>query len=105
VTFGGLAALRRPRLALAHLPCLAYGISIELVGWVCPLTPIERHLRRLAGQQGFEGGFLEHYVGAVVYPVDWAHLHVWLGIALLAFNVVVYGLLVSRLRRSTPDGP
>jgi hypothetical protein len=99
VALGGLAALRWPRLSYAHLPCLAYGIAIELIGWVCPLTPLEQHFRRLAGQHGFAGGFIQHYVGSLVYPADWSTLHVWLGIGLLAFNLLVYGLLVNRLRR------
>lgn len=101
VTFGGLAALRWPRIAWVHVPCLAYGIAIELVGWVCPLTPAERHLRHLAGQEGYAGGFIEHYAGALVYPADWGTLHVWLGIALVAFNVFVYVLVFRRLRRKT----
>ncbi|HSM59586.1 MAG TPA: DUF2784 domain-containing protein, partial [Longimicrobiales bacterium] len=101
VTLGGLAALRWPRVSWAHVPCLAYGIAIELVGWVCPLTPLERHLRRLAGQEGYAGGFIEHYAGALVYPADWGALHVWFGLALLAFNVVVYVLVLRRVRRKT----
>ena len=101
VALGGLAVLRWPRVAWIHLPVLAYGVAIELVGWVCPLTPIEQELRRTAGGAGYEGGFIEHYVGGVVYPTDWSRIHVWLGVALIAFNVAVYCWVLWRRRRQT----
>jgi len=99
VSVGGLAVLRWPRLSFIHLPFLAYGAAIELVGWVCPLTPLEQHLRRLAGQAGYEGGFIEHYVGGIVYPAGWERAHVSLALVLVAFNILVYGLLARRLTR------
>ena len=99
VSLGGLAVLRWPRLSFLHLPVLVYGAAIELVGWVCPLTPLEQRLRRLAGQEGYQGGFIEHYVGAIVYPAGWERVHVPLGLALVAFNILVYGLLARRLTR------
>lgn len=98
VALGGLAVLRRPRLAWLHLPVLAYGALIEIVGWICPLTPLEQRLRLAAGQAGYQGGFIEHYVGGLVYPADWDSMHVWLGVALVAFNVVIYGWLIGRRR-------
>jgi len=98
---GGLAVLLRPRLAWLHLPVLVYGIAIELVGWVCPLTPLEWELRARAGQAGIEGGFMEHYLGPVLYPANWAELHVWLGVLLLMFNAAVYaGVWIRHGRRS-----
>ena len=48
VVFGVVAVWRRPRLAVLHLPALAWGIWIEASGRVCPLTPLEVSLRRLA---------------------------------------------------------
>lgn len=96
VALGGLAALRWPRVALIHVPVLAYGAAIEIIGWTCPLTPLEQRLRRAAGQVGYEGGFIEHYVGGVVYPADWQSIHVWLGVLLVVFNVAVYALLIRR---------
>jgi hypothetical protein len=87
---GGLAVLIWPRLAWFHLPVLIYGIAIELVGWVCPLTPLEWEFRSRAGQAGIEGGFMEHYLGPILYPANWEDLHLWLGILLLLFNVAVY---------------
>jgi hypothetical protein len=99
VSVGGLAVLRWPRLSFLHLPCLLYGAAIELVGWVCPLTPLEQRLRLLAGQGGYRGGFIEHYMGRIVYPAGWERIHVWLGLALVAFNILIYALLAWRFVR------
>ncbi len=68
IVFGGFVAARRPRVAPAHLLALTYGAMIEAVGFTCPLTPLEKSLRASAGQAGYEGGFVEHYVVAVLYP-------------------------------------
>lgn len=101
VAVGGLLVLIRPRLAWLHLPALAYGATIELVGWVCPLTPLEWELRARAGEVGIEGGFLERYLGAILYPADWNRLHVWLGILLLLFNLAIYAGVWLRSRESS----
>jgi len=60
VVLGGLLALRWPRLAWLHLPAATWGAGIEFAGGICPLTPLENHWRRLAGEQGYAGGFFEH---------------------------------------------
>ncbi|MBI2072189.1 MAG: DUF2784 domain-containing protein [Gemmatimonadetes bacterium] len=62
VVVGGFLALRWRRLAWLHLPAAVWGAIIEFMGWVCPLTPLENHFRRLAGEGGYQGGFIEHYV-------------------------------------------
>ncbi|MEK6253770.1 MAG: DUF2784 domain-containing protein [Gemmatimonadales bacterium] len=104
VTVGAIAAYFRPRVAFLHVPCLLYGAALELIGWVCPLTPLEQGLRLQAGQEGYTGGFIEHYVGGLLYPGDWDTLRVWLGFALIAFNVVTYSLILGRARRKRLAG-
>jgi hypothetical protein len=98
VAAGGFLVLRWPRVAWAHLPCALYGAAIEMVGWTCPLTPLEQGLRRAAGEAGYTGGFLDHYLRGALYPTDWEHIHVALGIALVLGNVVLYGLALRRWR-------
>ncbi len=68
IVLGGFLAARRPRVVPVHLLALAYGAVIEAVGFTCPLTPLEKSLRVEAGQAGYEGGFVEHYVVSVLYP-------------------------------------
>lgn len=61
VVFGGLAALRRRWLLWYHLPAAVWGVEIELGGWVCPLTHLENHFRRLGGEGGYSGTFFSHH--------------------------------------------
>ncbi len=101
VVLGGLLVLRRPRLAWAHLPAAVWGILIEFVGWVCPLTPLENHLRALGGQAGYQGGFIAHYVTAALYPEGLTRgTQVVLGVLVLALNAFIYRRVWTRRRRA-----
>lgn len=101
VVAGGLLALRWPRAAWVHLPAAAWGAGIELTGGICPLTPLENRLRELAGQAGYDGGFVEHYLLAAIYPDGLTReTQVVLGLAVLAINVAVYAVAWRRQRRT-----
>jgi len=104
VTLGGLLALRWPRVALAHLPALAWGALVMFLHWTCPLTPLENALRRAAGQAGYEAGFMETYLWPVIYPPGLTLTHqIVLGAALIGLNLVVYLAVWCRTRPDT-DG-
>ena len=98
---GALAVWRWPRLLVLHLPALAWGVWIEISGGICPLTPLENSLRRAAGQSGYSGGFIDHYLGGLIYPAGLTREAQWVvaGV-LLAINVVLYGVMIARVRRS-----
>jgi hypothetical protein len=97
VVFGGLVALRWPRVAYLHLPVAVYGTLIELVGWVCPLTPLEKRLRESAGLQGYEGGFVEHYILPVLYPSGLTRgIQLSLGLVVIVLNVAIYWVFAVR---------
>jgi hypothetical protein len=97
VVAGALLVLRMPRLAPLHLAAAAWGIGIEASGAVCPLTWLELRLRALAGQAGYSGDFIEHYVVALIYPAGLTrHLQYLLGAAVLLINVVLYAWLWHR---------
>ncbi len=101
VMLGGLAVLRWPRLAWVHLPVVAWGAGIEFAGGICPLTPLENHWRRLAGEQGYMGGFVEHYLMAALYPEGLTRgLQIVLGLVVLAVNAAVYVRVWSRTKTS-----
>jgi hypothetical protein len=51
-----------------HPPALAWGAWIEASGRICPLTPLENHMRELAGQSTYGEGFVTHYLGPIIYP-------------------------------------
>jgi hypothetical protein len=96
-TFGALAVWRRPRLAWAHLPALAWGVWIEASAGLCPLTPLEMALRQRAGQASYEGSFIDHHLGALIYPQGLTPVAQGrLALGLAAFNLLLYGLIVWR---------
>lgn len=100
VVFGALLLRRFPRLIWLHLPAVIWAGLIELIGLVCPLTPLENHLRRLGGETGYSGGFIEHYLLPIIYPPGLTReMQVGLGIAVLVINVVAYALFHCRARR------
>jgi len=100
VIAGGVLCWRWPRLAWLHLPAAAWGAWIELSGRVCPLTPLEVRLRLAAGEAGYRGGFVEHYLIPLLYPAGLQHdLQLWLGIGVIAVNLAVYLVLILRWRQ------
>jgi hypothetical protein len=106
VAAGGLLVLRFPRLAWAHVPAAVWGAVIELTGGVCPLTPIEVSLRQRAGEAGYAGGFIEHYLTAVIYPGGLTRTaQVVLGVAVVVINGLVYLRLWARARRAETAAP
>jgi hypothetical protein len=100
-TFGALAVWRWPLLAWVHLPALAWGIWIEASAGICPLTPLENMLRHRAGQRGYDSSFIDHHLGALIYPqglTPAAQGRIALGLA--AFNLLLYGLILRRRWRA-----
>ncbi len=94
---GSVLVMRWPRLAWAHVPAFAWAASIELSGGICPLTPLEIWLLRRAGEAGYSGGFVEHYLAAIVYPDGLTRTHqIVLGSAVLAVNALIYWRVLAR---------
>ena len=99
VVLGGIAVFRRPRLIRLHLPCVIWGVVVELTGWVCPLTPLENYLRRMGGGMGYVGSFIQQYLLPLIYPDGLTRTgQVILGILVLGINAGVYGMLLFRRR-------
>ena len=97
VALGALPALRWRRLVFVHLPVLAYGLGIELIGWMCPLTPLEAtlHDRALAAGVGPNG--FSRFIEALIYPAGLTReFQFLLAALLLAGNLVVYLYLLRR---------
>ena len=97
VVFGGLLVFWKPWLAWAHLPAALYGLLIEWIGWVCPLTPLENDLRQKAGETAYQGGFIEEHLLPLIYPeVLTRSVALALGTAVLIINLAIYGLYWRR---------
>jgi hypothetical protein len=91
VAFGGFLAFKWRRAAWAHIPCALWGVWIEWRGWICPLTPLEQHLRQAGGRAGYAGSFIEHYIVPLVYPAALTpRIQFVLGLAVLALNLGIY---------------
>lgn len=96
VAGGALLAWRWPALVWAHLPALAWGAGTVTIGFPCPLTGLEKRVRRLAGDDGYAGGFVDHYVEDVIYPDEYS-----LALRSLVVVAVVVGYLGVRHRAHT----
>jgi len=89
---GGVLVLRWRWVAIFHLPCAVWAVLVEFAGWICPLTLMEDRLREEAGSDRYAGGFVDHYILPIVYPDGLTRrMQMAIGVAVLVFNVCVYG--------------
>src|ERR687896_1244582 len=90
---GGFLVLWKRWIAWLHVPSVLWSSFVNLFSHVCPLTPLENTFRHLAGQAGYEEGFIQHYVAPLVYPgvmpEQWGLIS---GFSVLAWNGLVYTL-------------
>ncbi|HTQ00673.1 MAG TPA: DUF2784 domain-containing protein [Casimicrobiaceae bacterium] len=99
VVLGGFAVARNARWAWLHVPAVAWVVYLELTGAICPLTPLENALRTRAGEEGYAGGFIDHYLMPVIYPAGLTpSLQVLLGAGALVLNVIIYAWIWRRRR-------
>ena len=97
VVFGGLLVLRWRWVAYLHVPAAIWGVLIELTGWICPLTPLENALRSRAGETGYQGGFVEHYILPALYPSALTRrIQLLLGAVVLLLNLAIYAYVLRR---------
>ena len=103
VVFGALLLLKprhRRRWLPLHLAAVGWGFLVEATGATCPLTWAEVYCRRLAGQAGYEGGFVDHVLLPLIYPVELTRqVQVGLGLGVLAINALLYAWIWRRSKR------
>jgi len=88
---GGFLVLWRRWWAAVHLPAAAWAAWTEFTGTICPLTPWEQALRQRAGETGYTGGFVEHYLVPLIYPAALTPgIQIALGTIVVVANVAVY---------------
>ncbi|GGY70028.1 DUF2784 domain-containing protein [Marinobacter zhanjiangensis] len=70
---------------LAHLAAIFVVVAQAWLGVICPLTTLEMWLRRRAGQSGYEGSFIEHWLQQVLYydAPAWVFIALYTGFGLL----------------------
>ncbi|MGA7802700.1 MAG: DUF2784 domain-containing protein [Gammaproteobacteria bacterium] len=97
---GAVLALRWRWVAAVHLPAAVWGALVEFTGWICPLTPLESRLREAGGAVGYSGGFVEHCLLPIVYPVGLTReVQLALGLLVLVVNAAAYALILRHRRR------
>jgi hypothetical protein len=104
---GSLLALRWPRLLWIHVPVGLTIMVLYLTGSDCPLTTWELDLREAAGEPGYRGGFLGHYVTEPLgFPIRATSTQVGIYVTALLPNAIGYGLHAVRyLRRGRVTAP
>ena len=96
---GAFLVLHRRAWMWVHLPAVAWGIWVELFAKTCPLTPLENALRARAGQAGYGGGFIDHYIARAVYPEGLTPRgQVVIGLLVLVVNFALYWWVWRRAR-------
>ena len=97
------AAWRWPGIVWAHLPAVAYAALVEFVGFTCPLTPVENYLRRRAGEAGYRGGFIAHYLVKAIYPPGLTRgMQTGVGVLVLLIAITGYWGLLRRMQEVSP---
>lgn len=98
--FGGLLVLWRLWIAFIHIPFAIWASVVNVASWICPLTPLEVKFRLAAGQVGYEGGFIEHYIEPLIYIQGMTRtVEIILGVSVVVWNLLVYYFVISKFRR------
>ena len=81
---------------LLHLAAIAVVVAQTWLGITCPLTTLESWLRLQAGQSSYNAGFIEHWLGQLLFydAPSWAFTLVY----------SVFGLLVAASWWTFPPG-
>jgi len=96
---GGLFVLYKRWFLWLHLPAVLWSAVVNLAGWICPLTPLENSFRAAAGQAGYQGGFIEHYIAPLIYPGGMTReLELIAGVSVLVWNGLLYTFVIFRRR-------
>ena len=105
VIFGGLLVGRWPRMVWLHVPAVVWGVGIEWMGGICPLTPLENWLRSQAGETPYQQDFVVQYLLPVLYPAGLTRaMQFVFGGTVVVINAVIYGRLWSRRPKDRPVG-
>jgi len=99
VVFGSILNFWKKWLIFLHIPAVIWGILVEFNGWICPLTPLENHFRKMAQQSGYENGFIEYYMAPIIYPSGLtSRIKLVLGVILILINLVSYYILLRKIK-------
>ena len=100
VLAGGLLAFKWRWVIWLHIPAAIWGALIEIVGWVCPLTPIENMLRQASAGEVYASSFLDRYLAPLIYPAGFTdEMATATGIVVIVINFLIYSIFLIRRKR------
>ncbi len=99
IPVGGFLAWRWRWIIGVHVAAVVWGAASIVIGFDCPLTPLENGLRKRGGEATYEGGFVNRYVEDVLYPDEYTPYLRALAILLV---VTAYARLLRVRRASRP---
>ncbi len=92
---GGLLLFWRRWIVWFHVPAVIWAVMIGWKGWICPLTPLENHLRRQVQLSTYQESFIEHYLLPVIYPAGLTpEIRYVLGVLVIVANLLSYGMVL-----------
>lgn len=97
IGLGGFLAWRWQRSIYVHVFFAAWGVAINTLPIVCPLTALEDWFRRMQGLDPLPGGFNEYYIYGDLVPRSLLPVVAVGAIALLIVSYV--GVYVRHRRR------
>ena len=101
VVFGALLFFVATKIIFIHFPALIWGSYIELTNSICPLTYLENWFLHKANLTTYSEGFIQNYLVPIVYPVSLTKdLQIYLGIAIIVINIVIYAFIFNKLKKN-----
>ena len=101
VVFGSLLFFISRKFIYFHVPALFWGIYIEFTHSVCPLTHLVNWFLQKANLSTYSEGFIQNYLLPIVYPKNLTEdLQTYIAIVLIASNTLIYGMIISRLKKA-----
>ena len=101
VVFGSLLFFVAAKIIFIHIPAFIWGTYIELTNSICPLTYLEYWFLHKANLTAYSEDFIQNYLMPIVYPENLTKdLQIYLGIALIVVNIIIYGFIFNKLKKS-----
>ena len=101
VIFGALLLFASTKIIFVHVPAIIWGSYIELTNSICPLTYLENWLLQKANLTTYSDSFIQNYLVPIVYPVNLTkEIQLYLGIALIVINIVIYAFIFNKLKKN-----
>lgn len=106
VVVGGLLSWRWPRILRLHVAAVLVSAGLAFTNLECPLTDVEKGLRRLAGETPYEDGFISHYMVSPIYEGGTTPpIRLGLRVAIVSITAVAYvGYLAGHRAGKTGGG-